>query len=68
MDPVNIAARLAERAALHPDRAAIVDKTGRRLTFGELDRRVRTLGAGLASRGLGPGDSVLLFVPLSADL
>jgi acyl-CoA synthetase (AMP-forming)/AMP-acid ligase II len=68
MDPVNIAARLAERAALHPDRAAIVDKAGRRLTFGELDRRVRALGAGLASRGLGAGDSVLLFVPLSADL
>jgi len=68
MDPVNIAARLAERAALHPDRAAIVDRTGRRLTFGELDRRVRALGAGLARRGLGPGDSVLLFVPLSTDL
>lgn len=68
MDPVNIAARLAERSALHPERAAIIDKTGRRLTFGELDRRVRALGAGLASRGLGPGDSVLLFVPLSADL
>jgi acyl-CoA synthetase (AMP-forming)/AMP-acid ligase II len=68
MDPVNIAARLAERAALHPDRAAIVDRRGRRLTFGELDRRVRALGAGLASRGLAPGDSVLLFVPLSTDL
>lgn len=68
MDPVNIAARLEERAARHPDRAAIVDRTGRRLTFGELDRRVRALGAGLASRGLGPGDSVLLFVPISADL
>ena len=65
---MNIAARLAQRAALHPGRAAIVDKAGRRLTFGELDRRVRALGAGLARRGLGPGDSVLLFVPLSTDL
>ena len=68
MDPVNIAARLGERAALHPGRVAIVDDSGRRLTFGELDRRVRALGAGLASRGLGAGDSVLLFVPLSIDL
>lgn len=70
MNP-NIAARLAERAAMHPERTAIVEGSGasaRRLTFGELDRRVRGLAAGLAGRGIGPGDSVLLFVPMSADL
>lgn len=70
MNP-NIAARLAERAARHPERTAIVEGSGasaRRLTFGELDRRVRGLAAGLAGQGIGPGDSVLLFVPMSADL
>jgi acyl-CoA synthetase (AMP-forming)/AMP-acid ligase II len=70
MNP-NIAARLAERAAMHPERAAIVEGSGasaRRLTFGGLDARVRALAAGLAGRGIGPGDSVLLFVPMSADL
>lgn len=70
MNP-NIAARLAERAGLHPERAAIVEGSGasaRRLAFGELDRRVRALAAGLAAHGIGPGDRVLLFVPMSADL
>lgn len=70
MNP-NLAARLAGRAAMHPERTAIVEGFGaaaRRLTFGELDRRVRALAAGLARRGIGPGDPVLLFVPMSADL
>lgn len=70
MNP-NIAARLAEGAARHPDRAAIIEGAGagaRRLSFGGLDRRVRALAAGLAARGIGPGDAVLLFVPMSADL
>lgn len=70
MNP-NIAAKLAERARMHPERDAIVEGAGasaRRLTFGGLERRVRQLAAGLAGRGIGPGDSVLLFVPMSADL
>ena len=70
MNP-NLAARLAERAGRHPERDAIVEGSGasaRRLTFGALDRRVRALAAGLAARGIGPGDRVLLFVPMSADL
>ncbi|HEX6368883.1 MAG TPA: AMP-binding protein [Longimicrobium sp.] len=70
MNP-NLAARLSERAARHPDRAAIVEGSGRaarRLTFGELDRRVRALAAGLDRRGIRPADPVLLFVPMSADL
>lgn len=64
---VNVAARLGERAARHPERLAIADPR-RRLTFGELDRRVHALAGGLARRGIGPGDAVLLFVPMSADL
>ena len=70
MNP-NLAARLADRAAMHPERPAIIEGSGasaRRLTFGGLDRRVRALAAGLAERGIGPGDAVLLFVPMSADL
>jgi acyl-CoA synthetase (AMP-forming)/AMP-acid ligase II len=68
---MNIAARLAERAGRHPARTAIVEGAGpsaRRLTFGALDGRVRALSAGLAARGIGPGDAVLLFIPMSADL
>lgn len=63
----NVAARLAERAAAHPERLAIADPR-RRLTFGALHREVRARAAELAARGIGAGDAVLLFVPMSAEL
>ncbi|HEY2954849.1 MAG TPA: AMP-binding protein [Candidatus Eisenbacteria bacterium] len=71
MDAVNTAARLAGRAAAHPDRLAIVEYRGgrvRRVTFGALAGRVAALAAGLARRGIAPGDRVLLFIPMSLDL
>ena len=67
----NIAARLAERAARHPGRLAIVEYRhgrARRIDFGELSARVAGFGAGLSRRGVIPGDAVLLFVPMSIDL
>src|SRR5438445_8887174 len=67
----NIAARLAARAALHPDRLAIVEyrrQRAERVTFGELAERTAALAAGLRERGVAPGDRVLLFVPMSIDL
>ena len=70
MNP-NIAARLAERAARDPSRAAIVEARGARtsrLGFGELAERVAGLAAGLEARGIAAGDRVLLFVPMSAEL
>ena len=67
----NIAARLAERAARHPGRPAIVEySAGRacRIAFGELATRVASLAAGLGERGVSPADRVLVFVPMSIDL
>ncbi|HEX2094643.1 MAG TPA: AMP-binding protein [Longimicrobiaceae bacterium] len=67
----NIAARLAERATLHPERTAIVEYAGgraRRITFGALAERVAALAAGLRESRIGPGDRVLIFVPMSIDL
>jgi olefin beta-lactone synthetase len=67
----NIAARLGERAARHPDRAAIIEyrrQRARRVTFGELAELTTALAAGLRERGVAPGDRVLLFVPMSIDL
>src|ERR1700674_864808 len=67
----NIAARLAERVALHPDRLAIVEyrrQRAERVTFGELADRTAALAAGRRERGVAPGDGVLLFVPMSIDL
>ena len=48
-------------AAAHPDRHAVVALDGR-LTYRELDERTDLLAAGLAARGLGPGDPVLFQV------
>ena len=67
----SIAARLAEIAARHPDRAAIIEGAGRKrrvLTFGALADRVARVAARLRGRGLEPGDAALLFVPMSIDL
>jgi len=67
----NLAARLAERAALHPRRAAIIEYRGRRVrrrTFGELCDAVVGVASGLRARGVSAGDRVLLFVPMSLDL
>jgi len=67
----NVAARLAERAGLHPERTAIVEYAGgkrRQVSFGGLAERVAALSGGMREAGIGPGDRVLLFVPMSIDL
>ncbi len=67
----NIAARLAERAADAGDRVSIVDFRGgrsRRITFAELADQVARVGSGLRNAGIGEGERVLLFVPMSIDL
>lgn len=69
MAPVNanIAARLLERAALYADRPAIVGPRSR-LLFGELEARAASFATELRRRGVGRGDRVLLFVPMSLPL
>jgi acyl-CoA synthetase (AMP-forming)/AMP-acid ligase II len=53
-----------ERTAGYGDRAAFVDgRSGRTLTFRELTDLVRRCAAGLAARGLRPGQVVGLFSP-----
>jgi acyl-CoA synthetase (AMP-forming)/AMP-acid ligase II len=77
VDPVssqlnpNLAARLVERAARHPDRPALIERTGgrvRRVSFGELAAGAAVVAAALHARGVGTGDRVVLFVPMSIDL
>jgi acyl-CoA synthetase (AMP-forming)/AMP-acid ligase II len=68
---VNIAEILAEQARERPEDVAIIDTyRGRtRLTrFAELDRAAACGAALLESRGLRPGDAVLIFQPMSAEL
>ncbi|MGA4843864.1 (2,3-dihydroxybenzoyl)adenylate synthase [Streptomyces sp. G45] len=59
---------LRERATAHPDRIAIVDPaTERRWTYGELDARADRLAAGMAARGIAPGDRVVVQLPNIAE-
>lgn len=67
----NLAARLTERAAQHPERIAIVDARGRRVrrvSFGDLERGASALAARMRQRGLDRSDAILLFVPMSIEL
>lgn len=50
---------LRDAAATWPDKAAVIDTTGSD-TFAALDARADRMAAGLADRGIAPGDRVLL--------
>ncbi|HBF81556.1 MULTISPECIES: (2,3-dihydroxybenzoyl)adenylate synthase [Streptomyces] len=56
---------LAERAAAHPDRIAVVDPAPERRTwtYRELEERSARLAAGFAARGISKGDRVVLQLP-----
>jgi amino acid adenylation domain-containing protein len=49
-----------------PERPAILFP-GRRLTYGELDERSRSVASGLASHGVRPGNRVVLALPRGED-
>jgi acyl-CoA synthetase (AMP-forming)/AMP-acid ligase II len=52
------------RAAEQADKPALVEgSSGRVLTYGELDRAVRSLAGGLVARGFAPGDVLALMAP-----
>lgn len=56
------------RAAQHPDKPAIIcAATKRQLTYGELDRAIRQVAAGLHARGISKGDVVGLVSPNLPD-
>ncbi len=59
--PASLTAMLGELVARHADRPAIVE--GRTLTYGDLDRIVARLAAGLAATGVGAGDRVMMMLP-----
>jgi olefin beta-lactone synthetase len=68
---MNIAVILSERAAAHPDVPAIIDAPRgqpRTTTYAGLERAAAQGAALLHDAGLEPGDRVLVFVPMSAEL
>lgn len=64
---MNITDLFFRAADAHPDRDAIVEGN-RRIDYATLAREVRATAGYLAKRGIGPGDRVLVFVPMSIDL
>jgi amino acid adenylation domain-containing protein len=57
---------LEASAARGPDRVAVVDPDGTRVTYGELNERACRIAAFLRSRGVRRGDRVGLIMPKSA--
>ncbi|HEY3001409.1 MAG TPA: AMP-binding protein [Kribbellaceae bacterium] len=69
---INIAdAALGRWAAATPDATAVVheteDGTVRRLTFAELDDQVARVRAGLRAHGVGKGDAVAIYLPMTPE-
>lgn len=68
---MNLVEILIERAALHPDLPAIIDRkngTDRVVTFRELADRVSSGSAHLRSLGLRENQTILVFQPVSIEL
>jgi acyl-CoA synthetase (AMP-forming)/AMP-acid ligase II len=64
---LNIASLFIKSAEKYPDKIAVAgkDKTAR---FGDLAEAVKQAAAYYRSKGIGKGDRVLVFVPMSTDL
>lgn len=67
MENTNIVSLFFEQARQHPDRTALVSVRDKR-SFGELANEVDQCQRYFESKGIGPGDRVLVFVPMGFDL
>ncbi|MCG8927720.1 non-ribosomal peptide synthetase [Lentzea sp. CC55] len=56
-----------ERAAAHPDRIAVVQSCGHRLSYGTLAHQARQVAGMLVEHGVGPGDPVAVRLPKGAE-
>ena len=68
---MNLAHTLIEQARLRPNAPAIIDTRrgrSRTMTFAELDLAAARVARLLVNNGLEPGDAVLVFHPMSAEL
>jgi long-chain acyl-CoA synthetase len=63
---VNLAHVLAEGAARHPERAALLFE-GERISYRELDRRAAVAAAALRTQGVGADDRVAIRLPNTPD-
>lgn len=64
LPPITLPQLVRERARRHPDAVALVDAaSGRQLSYGDVDRRIGRVAAGLAALGFRPGDVLLMSAP-----
>ncbi|MCC6458759.1 MAG: AMP-binding protein [Caldilineaceae bacterium] len=66
--PTNLAALLHAQAAARPNHPALLDPTQAPITFAALQGAVNRGASLLRAAGLLPGDRVLVYQPISADL
>ena len=67
MTVLSLATILAEAARKRPDKVAVIDHVGTRLTYSELWRDARTWAAGFQELGVRPGDTIALQIPNVID-
>ncbi len=65
---MNLLDDFVAHAERHPDRIAIVDRSGARINYGSLERRSARLAAAFAAWGIGKGDRVLVGLFPGIDL
>jgi acyl-CoA synthetase (AMP-forming)/AMP-acid ligase II len=64
----NVSDYITEHAGTRPDATAIIEQaTGRRITFGELERTINSLAAGLTQYGIANGSRAVLAVRPSIE-
>src|SRR5690606_10354457 len=64
----NIVGLFIHNAESYPNKTAIWDKNGDKITFSALAQQVRQTANYFRQKGIQRGDRVLLFVPMSIDL
>ncbi|MBL4812816.1 MAG: AMP-binding protein [Rhodobacteraceae bacterium] len=64
----NLLHHFAASVRRHPDRVAIIDGQSRETSFAALQNRAAGLAAAWRDKGIGPGDRVLMAMPVDADL
>ncbi|MDE1145058.1 MAG: AMP-binding protein [Azospirillaceae bacterium] len=65
---IDLTAPVRERARTTPDRIALIDSAGRRLSYAELDHTADRAAAALRQWGLNAGDRLILQLPNVVEL
>lgn len=66
--PLNALTPFFEQVTAQPEKTAIIDGSGRSISYGELATRSEHLAVNLERAGIAAGDRVLLALPVTLDL